>query len=78
MQAAFDANGGTFVNNEFIDVYLVTVKDEIPLGAFTLQESEVSAVRQMPICLDWALLSYTFVFITGCGMDASCLQALRQ
>ena len=45
MQAAFDTNGGAFVNNEFIDVYLVTVKDEIPVNAFTLQQSEVAAVR---------------------------------
>lgn len=55
MQAAFDTNDGKFVNNEFIDVYLVTVKDEIPVGAFTLQESEVAAVRQTPICVNWAL-----------------------
>ena len=55
MQAAFDTNGGTFVNNEFIDVYLVTVKDEIPVGALTLQESEVAAVRQIPICLHQVL-----------------------
>lgn len=46
MQAAFDTNGGSFVNNEFIDVYLVTVKAEVPIEAFTLQEDEVAAVRQ--------------------------------
>ena len=46
MQAAFDTNGGSFVNNEFIDVYLVTVKAEVPIEAFTLQDDEVAAVRQ--------------------------------
>ncbi len=35
------------MNNEFIDVYLVTVKDEVPVEAFTLQEEEVAAVRQV-------------------------------
>lgn len=55
MQAAFDTNDGKFVNNEFIDVYLVTVKDEIPVGVLTLQESEVAAVRQTPICLNRTL-----------------------
>ncbi|XP_038898540.1 nudix hydrolase 3 isoform X2 [Benincasa hispida] len=38
-------NGGQFINNEFEDVYLVTTLDPIPLEAFTLQESEVSAVK---------------------------------
>ncbi|KAA0058698.1 hypothetical protein IC582_002392 [Cucumis melo] len=38
-------NGGQFVDNEFADVYLVTTLDPIPLEAFTLQESEVSAVK---------------------------------
>uniref|UniRef100_A0A803QMX5 Nudix hydrolase domain-containing protein n=1 Tax=Cannabis sativa TaxID=3483 RepID=A0A803QMX5_CANSA len=38
-------NDGTFINNEFNDVYLVTTLDPIPLEAFTLQESEVSAVK---------------------------------
>ncbi|XP_062112889.1 nudix hydrolase 3 [Humulus lupulus] len=38
-------NEGTFINNEFNDVYLVTTLDPIPLEAFTLQESEVSAVK---------------------------------
>ncbi|DBA71420.1 TPA: hypothetical protein ACH3X2_011221 [Trebouxia sp. C0005] len=45
MQSAFDTNNDTFVNNEFIDVYLVTVKDEVPVDSFTLQQSEVAAVR---------------------------------
>ncbi|CAI0420988.1 unnamed protein product [Linum tenue] len=40
-------NDGTFINNEFNDVYLVTTIDPIPLEAFTLQESEVSAVKYM-------------------------------
>lgn len=38
-------NDGKYINNEFNDVYLVTTLDPIPLGAFTLQESEVSAVK---------------------------------
>ncbi|GAB2219981.1 hypothetical protein Droror1_Dr00007622 [Drosera rotundifolia] len=38
-------NDGTFVNNEFNDVYLVTTVDPIPFEAFVLQETEVSAVK---------------------------------
>ncbi|CAK7336354.1 unnamed protein product [Dovyalis caffra] len=38
-------NDGKFINNEFNDVYLVTTVDPIPLEAFTLQETEVSAVK---------------------------------
>ncbi|KAF9608599.1 hypothetical protein IFM89_010084 [Coptis chinensis] len=38
-------NDGKFINNEFKDVYLVTTLAPIPLEAFTLQESEVSAVK---------------------------------
>ncbi|KAL9690340.1 hypothetical protein QQ045_010738 [Rhodiola kirilowii] len=41
-------NDGNYINNEFNDVYLVTTLAPIPLEAFTLQESEVSAVRYMP------------------------------
>ncbi len=51
MQAAFNTNDDTFVNKEFIDVYLVTVKDEVPVETFTLQQSEVAAVRQVPAVL---------------------------
>uniref|UniRef100_A0A0E0NM15 Nudix hydrolase domain-containing protein n=1 Tax=Oryza rufipogon TaxID=4529 RepID=A0A0E0NM15_ORYRU len=40
-------NNGTYTNNEYNDVYLVTTLTPIPLEAFTLQESEVSAVRYM-------------------------------
>lgn len=40
-------NDGDFINNEFNDVYLVTTLDPIPLEAFTLQESEVSAVKYL-------------------------------
>ncbi|KAL8499554.1 hypothetical protein ACS0TY_022486 [Phlomoides rotata] len=40
-------NDGKFINNEYEDVYLVTTIDPIPLEAFTLQESEVSAVKYM-------------------------------
>ncbi|XP_020552551.1 nudix hydrolase 3 [Sesamum indicum] len=42
-------NDGKFINNEFNDVYLVTVVDPIPLEAFTLQESEVSAVKYISV-----------------------------
>jgi hypothetical protein len=40
-------NNGTYTNNEYNDVYLVTTLNPIPFEAFTLQESEVSAVRYM-------------------------------
>ncbi|KAF0931070.1 hypothetical protein E2562_002439 [Oryza meyeriana var. granulata] len=40
-------NNGTYTNNEYNDVYLVTTLTPIPLEAFTLQESEVSAVKYM-------------------------------
>ncbi|XP_078157802.1 nudix hydrolase 3-like isoform X2 [Carex rostrata] len=40
---------GTFINNEYDDVYLVTTLEPIPFEAFTLQESAVSAVRYIPI-----------------------------
>ncbi|XWS16573.1 hypothetical protein CRYUN_Cryun34aG0100400 [Craigia yunnanensis] len=36
---------GKFINNEYSDVYLVTTLDPIPLGAFTLQDTEVSDVK---------------------------------
>ena len=45
MQAAFHTNDGSFVNNEFIDVYLITINDEIPVQTFVLQQEEVAAVR---------------------------------
>ncbi|KAM7459718.1 hypothetical protein LguiA_036712 [Lonicera macranthoides] len=38
-------NDGNFINNEFNDVYLVTTSAPIPVEAFTLQASEVSAVK---------------------------------
>ncbi|XP_074269512.1 nudix hydrolase 3 [Silene latifolia] len=38
-------NDGKFINNEFNDVYLVTTIAPIPQEAFTLQETEVSAVK---------------------------------
>ncbi|CAA7039372.1 unnamed protein product [Microthlaspi erraticum] len=41
-------NDGKFINNEFNDVYLVTVLHPIPLEAFTLQVEEVSAVKYIP------------------------------
>ncbi|CAH2067922.1 unnamed protein product [Thlaspi arvense] len=41
-------NDGKFINNEFNDVYLVTIVEPIPLEAFTLQEEEVSAVKYIP------------------------------
>ncbi|KAH6792225.1 nudix hydrolase-like protein 3 [Perilla frutescens var. hirtella] len=40
-------NDGKFFENEHCDVYLVTTIDPIPLEAFTLQESEVSAVKYL-------------------------------
>ncbi|KAM0858363.1 hypothetical protein ACQ4PT_047867 [Festuca glaucescens] len=40
-------NNGTFFNNEYSDVYLVTTLSPIPFEAFALQESEVSAVKYM-------------------------------
>ncbi|PIN12548.1 Isopentenyl-diphosphate Delta-isomerase [Handroanthus impetiginosus] len=42
-------NDGKFINNEYSDVYLVTTIDPIPLEAFTLQESEVSAVKYISV-----------------------------
>lgn len=42
-------HGGKFVNNEFDDVYLVTVKERIPLEAFILDEAEVDAVKYVPV-----------------------------
>ncbi|XP_071700414.1 nudix hydrolase 3-like [Rutidosis leptorrhynchoides] len=42
-------NNGTFINNEFDDVYLVTTVAPIPLEAFTLQESEVSTVKYISL-----------------------------
>ncbi|XP_076944375.1 nudix hydrolase 3-like [Bidens hawaiensis] len=42
-------NGGKFIDNELDDVYLVTTPDPIPLEAFTLQESEVSAVKYISV-----------------------------
>eukprot|EP00271_Cylindrocystis_brebissonii_P018677 TRINITY_DN5407_c0_g2_i1.p1 TRINITY_DN5407_c0_g2~~TRINITY_DN5407_c0_g2_i1.p1 ORF type:complete len:793 (+),score=132.37 TRINITY_DN5407_c0_g2_i1:49-2379(+) len=38
-------HGGAFVNNEWDDVYLVTLLEPIPLEAFVLQSSEVEAVE---------------------------------
>ncbi|KAH7444019.1 hypothetical protein KP509_02G060800 [Ceratopteris richardii] len=42
-------NDGTFINNEFNDVYLVTVPDHIPVDLFSLQESEVSMVKYISL-----------------------------
>ncbi|GER28188.1 nudix hydrolase homolog 3 [Striga asiatica] len=42
-------NDGKYINNEYNDVYLVTTIDPIPLEAFTLQESEVSAVKYVSL-----------------------------
>ncbi|GJP32040.1 hypothetical protein CLOM_g16584 [Closterium sp. NIES-68] len=39
---------GTYINNEFSDVYLITVPEPLPLSAFTLQESEVAEVKWVP------------------------------
>lgn len=45
MQAAHNTNDASFINNEFMDVYLVTLKEEVPVQAFVLQSEEVAAVR---------------------------------
>ncbi|KAL8099881.1 hypothetical protein AgCh_032220 [Apium graveolens] len=50
-------NGGTFINNEYCDVYLVTTLEPIPLEAFTLQESEVSAVKYISFEEYWSKLA---------------------
>ncbi|KZV31729.1 nudix hydrolase 3 [Dorcoceras hygrometricum] len=42
-------NDGKFINNEYNDVHLVTTIDPIPLQAFTLQDSEVSAVKYISL-----------------------------
>ncbi|KAH9303969.1 hypothetical protein KI387_008373, partial [Taxus chinensis] len=41
-------NNGTYINNEFNDVYLLTTLDVIPPEAFALQEEEVSEVKYIP------------------------------
>lgn len=38
-------NDGTFINNEYNDVYLVTTLEPIPLNSFALQKEEVSMVK---------------------------------
>ncbi|CAI9302015.1 unnamed protein product [Lactuca saligna] len=48
-QQECDTNGEKFINNEFNDVYLVTTLAPIPLEAFTLQESKVSAVKYISV-----------------------------
>ncbi|XP_019419325.1 PREDICTED: nudix hydrolase 3 [Lupinus angustifolius] len=48
-------NDGKYINNEYSDVYLVTTVDPIPLEAFTLQETEVSAVKYIS-CEDYKKL----------------------
>ncbi|KAG8072724.1 hypothetical protein GUJ93_ZPchr0006g41551 [Zizania palustris] len=63
-------NNGTYTNNEYNDVYLVTTLTPIPLEAFTLQESEVSAVRYMPCdeyksCLENASGEYVPYDVNG-------------
>ncbi|KAL3680481.1 hypothetical protein R1sor_023437 [Riccia sorocarpa] len=40
-------NNGTYINNEYNDVYLITTLEPIPLDAFTLQKSEVEEVKYM-------------------------------
>ncbi|CAA2977942.1 nudix hydrolase 3 [Olea europaea subsp. europaea] len=50
-------NDGNFINNEYNDVYLVTTLDPIPLEAFTLQESEVSAVKYISLEVYRSLLA---------------------
>ncbi|XP_052174880.1 nudix hydrolase 3 isoform X2 [Diospyros lotus] len=50
-------NDGKFINNEYSDVYLVTTLAPIPVEAFTLQESEVSAVKYVPVDVYKSLLA---------------------
>ena len=38
---------GTYINREYNDIYIVS--KDIPVADFTIQESEVSAVRYIPI-----------------------------
>eukprot|EP00475_Leptophrys_vorax_P038763 TRINITY_DN69039_c0_g1_i1.p1 TRINITY_DN69039_c0_g1~~TRINITY_DN69039_c0_g1_i1.p1 ORF type:complete len:210 (-),score=5.58 TRINITY_DN69039_c0_g1_i1:239-868(-) len=40
--------GGSYINNEYSDVYLITFNDPLPLQDFTLQASEVSEVKWVP------------------------------
>lgn len=44
-------NGGKYINNEYNDVYLVTLVDRIPLDAFTLQ------VRALRPCSSYSFAS---------------------
>ena len=44
-------NGGNFVNNEHIDVYVVSLPERIPLQDYVLQESEV-APNPYPLLFD--------------------------
>ena len=43
-------NDGAFVNNEHIDVYIVSLPERLPLDSFVLQESEV--------CRPWGTLCH--------------------
>lgn len=45
MQLASKSEDGSFVNNEFVDVYLITTREPIQVESFSLQEEEVQAVR---------------------------------
>lgn len=45
MQIAHNTNDASFVNNEFVDVYLVTLKEEVSAQTYVLQPEEVAAVR---------------------------------
>ena len=45
MQTQFKSDDGSFINNEFVDVYLVTIPEPIPLEEFPLQQEEVAAVK---------------------------------
>ena len=45
MQTQYKSDDGSFVNNEFVDVYLVTLQEPIAPEAFPLQQEEVAAVK---------------------------------
>lgn len=42
-------NEGTFKNNEFVDVYLVTAEQRIPQSCMRLQDDEVQGVKYLAV-----------------------------
>eukprot|EP01025_Chloroclados_australasicus_P058141 TRINITY_DN727_c1_g1_i5.p1 TRINITY_DN727_c1_g1~~TRINITY_DN727_c1_g1_i5.p1 ORF type:complete len:191 (+),score=17.72 TRINITY_DN727_c1_g1_i5:68-574(+) len=41
--------GGAFINNEFDDVYLVTIFDRLPKNGFVLQDDEVEDIKYVSV-----------------------------